>query len=89
MTKEDFKQLFVKQIEDWDRRIKVSDYFEDIQKIPQVLHYLLISEYSLENVTMEMKSIDAANLQNFDCSKLENFNSDQLTHSIIPHLIEK
>lgn len=88
MTKEDFKQLFDKQIYDWNRKIKLSDYFEDISKTPQLLHYLLIHEYSLENVTMEMKSIEADKLQIFDCSNLELLKSNIINNSPIPYLIE-
>lgn len=88
MSKEEFKQLFNKQIDDWNRRIKLSDYLEDGSKVPQLLHYLLIREYSLENVTMEMKSIEADKLETFDCSNLELFTSNQISNSPIPQLIE-
>lgn len=88
MTKEHFKQLFAKQIDDWNRRIKISDYLEGASNVPRLLHYLLISEYSLQNVTMEMKSIEADKLQNFDCSDLELLKSNVIDNSSIPHLIK-
>jgi hypothetical protein len=88
MTKEDFKDLFKIQIDNWNSKIKLSDYFEDISKTPQLLHYLLIREYSLENVTMEMKSIEVDKLQIFDCSNLELLKSNIINNSPIPHLIE-
>jgi len=88
MATEEFKELFDKQIDDWNRRIKVSDYLEGTSNIPQLLHYLVISEYSLENVTMEMKSIEVDKLENIDCSNLELFKSNVIDNSPIPHLIE-
>ena len=88
MTKEEFKDLFKIQIDDWNRRIKLSDYFDHIAAVPIMLHFIIINEYSLENVTMEMKSISGQNIDDFDCSNLELFKSDHIVNSPIPQLIE-
>lgn len=79
MTKEEFKQLFTNQIDNLSNKIRLSNYLDDVAENIKQLHYILLTEYSLENVTMELISFDLNELDNFDCANLSIFDIEYRT----------
>lgn len=79
MTKEEFKELFTIQIDNLNNKVKLSDYLEDVLENSKQLHYILITEYSIENVNMEMISLSLNELNDFNCSNLSLFDFEYRT----------